>query len=124
MKWYLMAWQRCLQFTGRSRRTEYWMFVLINILVAIAIALMDLMLGTVDEQTQTGTFSTLYSLVVFLPTLALTVRRLHDTGRSGWWVLISLIPILGVIVLLVFMVLDGEAGDNDYGANPKGGVAF
>ncbi|WP_417347574.1 DUF805 domain-containing protein [Ferrimonas sp.] len=124
MKWYLMAWQRCLQFRGRSRRTEYWMFVLINILVAIAIAFVDLTLGTVDEQTGTGTFSTLYSLIVFLPTLALTVRRLHDTGRTGWWVLISLIPIVGVIVLLVFMVLDGEPGDNDFGANPKGGVAF
>ncbi|WP_028110504.1 DUF805 domain-containing protein [Ferrimonas futtsuensis] len=124
MKWYLMAWQRCLQFSGRSRRTEYWMFFLINILVAIAIALMDLMLGTVDEQTHTGTFSTLYSFIVILPTLALTVRRLHDTGRTGWWVLISLIPVLGVIVLLVFMALDGEPGGNHYGASPKGGMAF
>lgn len=124
MKWYLMAWQRCLQFSGRSRRTEYWMFVLLNILVAIAIALVDLMLGTVDEQTKTGTFSTFYSFIVILPTLALTVRRLHDTGRTGWWVLISLIPVLGVIVLLVFMALDGEPGNNDYGANPKAGMAF
>lgn len=70
-----------------------------------------------------GLLSGLYSLGVFLPGLAVAVRRLHDTGRSGWWLLVGFLPVIGLIVLLVFMVLDSEEGTNDHGPNPKAGGA-
>ena len=66
-----------------------------------------------------GLLTTLYSLAILIPSIAVGVRRLHDTGRSGWWLLIGLIPVLGSIVLIVFFVLDSEPGENAYGANPK-----
>ncbi|MDP3125664.1 MAG: DUF805 domain-containing protein, partial [Thiobacillus sp.] len=70
-----------------------------------------------------GLLSGLYSLAILIPSLAVTVRRLHDTGRTGWWLLIGLIPLIGAIVLLVFMLLDSQPGDNEYGASPKGVAA-
>ncbi|MBO7747620.1 DUF805 domain-containing protein [Paenibacillus sp. MWE-103] len=113
MEWYLKVLQNYVGFTGRARRKEYWMFVLFNILVSIALAVVDGLLGS------GRLLSGLYSLAVLLPTLAVTVRRLHDTGRSGWWYFIILIPFVGAIVLLVFVCLDGEPNDNQYGPNPK-----
>ena len=95
------------------------MFVLFNILISIALAVVDGMTGTLDEQTGYGLLSGIYSLAVLIPSIAVAVRRLHDTGRSAWWLLIVLLPLVGAIVLLVFMVLDSEPGSNDYGANPK-----
>ncbi len=112
MNWYLTVLQQYAVFSGRARRKEYWMFILINAIIAAAISMVDGMLSTVD-------LGLIYSLVVLIPTIAVTVRRLHDTDRSGWWILISLIPLVGGIVLLVFMAIDGTPGKNQYGSNPK-----
>jgi len=104
-------------FSGRARRTEYWMFVLFNVLAAIALAIVD---GLVDAK---GALSAVYSLAVLIPSLAVTVRRLHDTDRGGLWILISLIPLIGGIILLVFMLQEGTRGDNQFGPDPKSALA-
>jgi uncharacterized membrane protein YhaH (DUF805 family) len=100
------------EFSGRARRQEYWMFTLIYILMYAGLAVVEgMILGT-------PFISSIFLLAMFLPTISVAIRRLHDTGRSGWWLLLSLIPIVS-IVLVVFMCLDSEEGDNDYGPNPK-----
>ncbi|NLC70306.1 MAG: DUF805 domain-containing protein [Desulfuromonadaceae bacterium] len=113
MYWYLEVMKKYAVFSGRARRTEYWMFFLINLLIAIGISLVEGILGS------PGVVGSLYSLAVVIPGIAVSMRRLHDTGRSGWWLLIGLIPLLGAIVLLVFMVQEGNPGPNQYGASPK-----
>lgn len=117
MNWYIDAWKNYVVFDGRARRAAYWYFMLINLVVAMALGLIDGALG-LGEAGEGGLFSGLYALAAFLPGLALTVRRLHDTERSGWWVLIGLIPLIGTLVLLYFMVCRGTAGPNRYGIDP------
>ena len=117
MNWYLQALRRYAEFSGRSRRKEYWFFLLFNILISFALGLVDSLLGLGGADF--GVLSGLYGLAVLIPGIAVSVRRLHDTGRSGWWLLIGLIPVIGAIVLLVFLVQDSEPGANQYGANPK-----
>ena len=122
MDWYLdVLKNKYATFSGRARRKEYWMFLLINLVVSVALALIDSLIGSVSESGM-GLLSSVYSIGVLIPSLALSVRRLHDIGRTGWWVLISIIPVIGVVVLLVFMLLDSEPGSNRYGANPKEGI--
>ena len=99
-------------FSGRARRQEYWMFVLFNFLLNIVAQVIDGVLTA-------GFLSLILCLALLLPGLGVTVRRLHDTNRSGWWVLIAILPIVGAIVLLVFMCLDSTSGDNKFGPNPK-----
>jgi len=118
MNWYLAVLRKYAEFSGRARRREYWLFALFNLLITIALAFVDMAAGLMHE-TGYGLLSGLYSLAVLIPSIAVSVRRLHDTGRSGWWLLIALVPIVGVIVLLVFMLLDSQPGDNGYGPNPK-----
>lgn len=113
MEYWLACWNKYATFSGRARRKEYWMFVLFNFLFAAGIQIVEMALGT------TGALSALYSLAVFLPGLAVCVRRLHDIGKSGWWCLIALVPIVGAIVLIVFACTDSQPGDNAYGPNPK-----
>ena len=113
MNWYLKALKNYVNFQGRARRKEYWMFVLFNIIISLILTVVELSANI--DPLLTG----LYSLFILLPSLAITVRRLHDTGKSGWWILISLIPIVGSIILLVFTCLDSEGNDNHYGSNPK-----
>jgi len=96
---------------------------LFNIIVAIVLSLIDTLLGTFNFMQGVGLLSGLYSLAVLIPTLAVTVRRLHDVDRSGWWIFINLIPLIGFIVLLVFAVTDGTPGSNRYGPNPKESTA-
>ncbi|MCB1687040.1 MAG: DUF805 domain-containing protein [Halioglobus sp.] len=119
MNWYLEVLKKYAQFSGRARRKEYWFFVLFNLLISIALAIVDSLTGTLDTETGYGLLSGIYSLAVFIPSMAVGFRRLHDTGRSAWWILIALIPLIGVIVLLVFMVQDSEEGENKYGPSPK-----
>ena len=114
MNWYLGCWKKYVDFSGRARRTEYWMFVVFTLLATIAIGFVDRLLGT------SGVLYGIYTLAALLPSLAVLVRRLHDTGRSGWMMLIALIPIIGAIVLLVFLCCDSKPGDNRFGPNPKG----
>lgn len=119
MNWWLTAMKKYVDFSGRARRKEYWMFTLFNIIFLIAALVLDLLLGSVSEDLGYGLFYSLFSLGILLPTWSVTVRRLHDVGKSGWWIFISLIPILGGLWLLILTVTDGQAGDNQYGANPK-----
>ena len=123
MSWYLEAFKKYAVFSGRSRRKEYWYFVLFNIIVGIVLGLIDTLLGTRGSYAGAGLLSGIYGLAVLSPSLAVTVRRLHDIDRSGWWILIGLVPLLGAIVLLVFAVMDGTPGNNRYGRNPKEGSA-
>jgi uncharacterized membrane protein YhaH (DUF805 family) len=98
---------------------EYWYFVLFNLIVLIVLKLIDALLGTYSFVQGLGLLSGIYSLAVIIPSIAVTVRRIHDIDRTGWWILINLIPLIGAIVLLVFAVTDGTPGSNRYGANPK-----
>jgi len=117
MSWYLGALQKYATFSGRSRRKEYWYFVLFNFIVSIVLAIVDV--GVFDAQGGIGPLSGIYSLAVIIPGIAVGVRRLHDTDRSGWWLLIALVPLIGAIVILVFTIQDGTPGDNTYGPSPK-----
>lgn len=116
MHWYLEVLKKYAVFTGRARRREYWMFFLVNFIVGLVLAVIGRVLDLEILQY-------LYSLAVLLPGLGVSVRRLHDTGRSGWWLLISLVPLIGAIVLLVFLVSDSQPDTNQYGPNPKTAVA-
>src|SRR5690606_11242221 len=119
MEWYLGVLKKYAEFGGRARRKEYWMFVLFNIIIAFVLGLIDGMLGLTTDGGM-GILGGLYTLAVLLPAIAVGVRRLHDTGRSGWWLLIGFVPVIGFIVLIVFFVLASQPGSNEYGPNPKG----
>jgi uncharacterized membrane protein YhaH (DUF805 family) len=128
MKWYLKVLKQFADFSGRARRTEYWMFVLFNIIFAlIAIATDNLFGFTFSFNSVDGTplpifygyIYVLYNLVILVPSLAVVVRRLHDVGKSGWMLLIALIPIIGGIWLLVLLCTDSQGGPNKWGDNPK-----
>ena len=112
MNWYLTVLKNYAGFSGRARRTEFWMFVLVSFLISIVLGIIDAILDTKIP-------GYLYNLAVLIPSLAVGVRRLHDTGRSGLWLLIGLVPLVGGIVLIVFWATEGEAGSNAYGSNPK-----
>lgn len=113
VSWYLAVLKNYVGFSGRARRKEYWMFVLFNVVISFVLGAIG---ALIDQGSLLGS---IYALAVLLPGLAVTVRRLHDTGRAGWWLLISFVPLIGFIVLLVFTAADGEPGDNAYGPNPK-----
>ncbi len=118
MNWYLAVLKQYAVFSGRARRKEYWFFVLFNIIVSLILGLVDNATGMVTDG-GAGVLGTIYGLAVLLPAIGVSIRRLHDTGRSGWWLLIAFVPLIGLIVLLVFFVLEGEPGSNEYGPNPK-----
>jgi uncharacterized membrane protein YhaH (DUF805 family) len=119
MNWYLKVLKQYADFSGRARRKEYWMFALFNSIFTIIAMILDNVLGLTAGELPYGVFYFLYSLAVLIPGLAVAVRRLHDVGKSGWMILISLIPIIGAIWLLVLMVTDSNPGENQYGLNPK-----
>lgn len=119
MKYYLKALKNYALFSGRARRKEFWMFVLFNMLFSFAAVLIDNLIGTANEELGYGIIYGLYVLAVLIPGISLTVRRLHDVGKSGWFYFIALIPFIGAIWLLVLLCTDGNAGENKYGANPK-----
>ena len=114
MNYWLGCIKKYAEVSGRARRKEYWMFVLFNMLIALGIQIIEAVLGT------GGMLGGLYSLAVLLPGWAVFTRRMHDIGKSGWWWMIGLVPVVGAIVLLIFMCRDGQPGDNVYGPNPKG----
>ena len=113
MSWYLTVLRQYAVFEGRARRKEYWMFYLWHLIIAVALYVLESIAGS------GGFILTFYQFAVLLPSIAVSVRRLHDTGRSGWWLLIGFIPVIGPIVFLVFMLQDGYPMANQYGANPK-----
>lgn len=121
MDWYLdILRNHYADFDGRARRKEYWMFFLVNIAVYVGIIVVAGIVGVVSDLLGglvMGLY-VLYALGVMVPSVALTVRRLHDTGKTGWLALIALIPLAG-LVLLYFMIVEGDAGPNQYGPDPK-----
>lgn len=119
MNWYLEVLKKYTVFTGRARRKEYWYFILFNILISLVLGAIDGATGTFSPETGLGLLGGIYALAVLIPGIAVSIRRLHDTGRSGWWLLVLLIPIIGTIILLVLMILDSKPGQNQYGENPK-----
>ena len=152
MNWYLLALKKYATFSGRSRRQEYWMFFLFNVIISIVLALLDQLLGlklTSEGINNTGVLGVIYSLATFVPGLSIAVRRLHDTNRSGWFLLMPIAPyilvILGLILrgfgsiliiigglavlglailLIVWLATEGTSGENQYGSDPKGTNGF
>ncbi|MGE0487138.1 MAG: DUF805 domain-containing protein [Gammaproteobacteria bacterium] len=119
MNWYIEVLKKYAVFSGRARRKEYWFFVLFNIIVSVVLSVIDGVTGTLDTEGGVGLLSGLYTLAVIVPSIAVGIRRLHDIGRSGWWLLIVLVPLIGALVLLFFAVQDSQPGSNEYGPNPK-----
>lgn len=104
-------------FTGRIRRREYWMFILVHVVIMIVLSILEEMVDMRDI------FTGIYGLALIIPSLAMGARRLHDIGKSGWWLLISIVPLVGAIVLIIFAARDSQPGANEYGPNPKEGAA-
>lgn len=123
MNWYIKVLKQYVDFGGRARRKEYWMFVLFNAIIAFVLGLIDGLLGWEISYINMGILGLIYSLGVFLPSLAVSVRRLHDIGKSGWYILIGLIPLVGAIILIVWLCKEGESTSNDWGENPKAAEA-
>jgi uncharacterized membrane protein YhaH (DUF805 family) len=123
MNWYLRVLNQYSDFNGRARRKEYWMFALVNFIISLAIIGIDNALGLSFNYTGNisgaGVFNSIYNLLILIPSLAIAVRRLHDVGKSGWMLLIGLIPLVVAIWLLILLLRDSEAGENKYGPNPK-----
>lgn len=117
MNWYLKVLTQYTDFSGRARRKEYWMFTLFHVIIIILLAF----LGSIINETALIILIGLYILATLIPSLAVTIRRLHDTGKSGWYYLVSFIPYIGSIWLLVLTVGDSEVGNNKWGSNPKTG---
>ncbi len=115
MQWYIRVLKNYAQFNGRALRSEYWFFILFSVIASILLGFIDGFTGLYNETIEMGLLSGLYTLAVFIPSLAVSVRRLHDVDKSGWWLLILLIPLLGALVLLYFMVIKGSEGDNRFG---------
>ena len=119
MNWYLKGLRQYADFSGRARRKEYWMFALFNFIFILVAFGLDNLLGIAFEELGYGPIYILYSLAVAIPGLALSVRRLHDVGKSGWMLLVSLIPIVGAIWLFILLVTDSMPQTNEYGLCPK-----
>lgn len=119
MNWFISALKKYATFSGRAQRSEYWYFILFYVLITLALSAVDWLTGSFSTASGYGLFTGLFGLAMFIPSIAVGVRRLHDTDRTGWWLLIAVIPLIGSIVLLVFFVQDGTANDNRFGANPK-----
>lgn len=121
MEWATLPLKKYADFSGRARRKEYWMFTLLLVVLGFVLGIVEGVLGLSGAVGPYGPLSLLFLLAIIVPSIAVGVRRLHDTGRSGWWMLIALVPFIGGIVLLVFYVLDGTRGPNEYGPDPKEG---
>ena len=122
MKWYFEAWRRYAQFSGRATRQEYWMFTLFDQLIHWGLYIPVFMSDYEAEGAEMGFMTMLasfgiliYTLAVFIPRLAITVRRLHDSGKSGFMVLVGAIPLIGGLILLGMLVQESDAGENQYG---------
>ncbi len=119
MNWYIGVLKKYAVFSGRARRKEYWFFALFSLIISIVLGIIDGTIGTFSAEAGMGLLGGIYSLAILIPSIAVSVRRLHDTGRSGWWLFIGLIPLIGAIVILVFVLQNSQPGSNDYGENPK-----
>ncbi len=125
MGWYLKVWKNYFNFNGRARRREYWIFVLMNSAIGVVLSTLENLLSlfflTVIAGTlvKIGILTLLFNLAILIPSIAVGIRRMHDVGKSGWWLLIPIIPIIGWIWFLVLTIKDSDPNENDYGINPK-----
>ncbi len=118
MEWFIKVIKN-FSFGGRARRKEYWFFFLFVIVIVFLLGLLDSLLGTYSHEAELGLFSGIFMLGILIQSIAVGVRRLHDTGRSGWWLLIGFIPFIGSIIVLILMLLAGQPGTNAYGPDPR-----
>ncbi len=116
LNWYMHVLSNYATFGGRARRAEYWNFFLVNLVIVLVL---EFVLGAIHL----GFLAYIYSLAVLIPSIAVGIRRMHDTNRSGWWLLIALIPFIGWVAVLVLLALEGTAGPNQYGPDPKAAAA-
>jgi len=117
MEFFKRAYKNYANFQGRDTREQYWMFYLFYMIIIIVLSVIDELIGT------DGLFSSLFLLASIIPSIAITTRRLHDIGKSGWWQLILLVPIIGAIVIIVFLAKKGMIGDNQFGVDPQAQVS-
>ena len=118
MNYYVEALKKYSDFGGRAMRVEYWTFYLVNFAVSLGISIIGALSGG-GAAAALNMVGWIYSLAVLVPGVAVTVRRLHDTNHSGWWTLIVFVPLIGVIILLIWVLTDSQPGANQYGPNPK-----
>ena len=118
MNWYFQVLKKYAVFDGRAGRSEYWYFVLFNTIIGFALGIIESLAGIAPEM-DFSVLGGIYTLAVLLPSIGVSIRRLHDTGRSGWWLFISLIPFIGAIIILSFTLTDSQEGTNQYGPSPK-----
>ena len=119
MNWYLQVLNKYTQFDGRSRRKEYWMFILINMVISFILTFVDRLTGTLNPDVGLGLLSGIYTLAVLIPSIAVACRRLHDTGKSGWWLLILIVPLIGWLVLVIFFVQDSQTEEKSVWCLPQ-----
>ena len=126
MNWYIGVLKKYTVFDGRARRMEYWMFVLFNFIFMLVAMLLDALIGTSFDGGYYGGYYgviyLLYALFVLIPGLAVQVRRMHDQGKSGWWLFINFVPFIGSIWYFILLCTDSELGANQYGPYPKEGL--
>ena len=119
MKYYFDVFRKYADFTGRARRAEYWYFLLFNFIITVAFVFLDGLLGVFSEKYGIGILSATYALIIFVPSMAAATRRLHDINKSGWWQLLHFIPLLGTIILVIYLVQDSRSFENKYGMHGK-----
>ncbi len=120
LEWMLLPLKRYTDFAGRSRRKEYWFFLLFVLIVAIALSIVEGVLGLSGMVGGVyGPLTLIFLLGILVPSIAVQIRRFHDQDKSGWFVLLSLIPFVGGLIVLVFMFLEGTKGPNRFGPDPK-----
>lgn len=121
MNWYFKVLGKYATFQGRARRKEYWMFALVNFIVILILAILGAVLNAASPKATLAVWVVLgvYMLLTVVPCIAVMIRRLHDTNRSGWWFWIQLVPVVGPLILFVFTVLDGTPSLNTFGPSPK-----
>ena len=118
MNWYFQVLKKYAVFDGRAERSEYWYFVLFNVIIGCVLGLIEGLVGITPEADY-SVLAIIYTLAVLLPTIGVSIRRLHDTGHSGGWLFINLIPFIGGIILFIFFVSNSQEGTNQYGPSPK-----
>jgi uncharacterized membrane protein YhaH (DUF805 family) len=123
MKWYFRVLRKYAVFGGRARRKEYWIFNLIHGLIIFGLKGIELLMGRFAPDYRITLIELLYVFATFVPLVAVSVRRLHDTNRSGWWFLMFLIPLVNLVLFFSFMTEDSQPGENRYGPNPKADAA-
>lgn len=119
MKWFLKCLNQYADFDGRARRKEYWMFVLWECIFVFVLTFLDILLGLTIAGSKIGVLGSVFSLAIFIPSLAVSIRRLHDIGKSGWYYLLYFVPLIGGILLFIWSCTEGEEGPNKWGEDPK-----